>query len=369
MEGRVPVAHVDDRLGPLVAHLAKVIGKAPRVRPERHLLDHVQPGVAGRGPEVLGVVPTRRAPLPEESHLAVPVLRAPAGAHDRFGRDVAVGHGEAVLAVEAHGTGPSEARHPGLVDRVAQVDGVVGDHRPEDHDAPLVHQPLVALADVEVALAWQASGVDGEDLDRAVVDALVEGVFDREDRRVDPVGQELTQVHVHEDPDLDRLERVTLGDQAPGRRVDDDGLDRLLPDPSPTLVPALRLPTSGPNGVDPRVHGGGGTVLERDPGIDRRTEHALGIAGLPGRLAARILPAADRRLLHLQSPFVRGLVDGLVDRAVPALVARHVLYTLLPSSSTGILWTSRSRTTPILSGAGCGTRLLCTATTTTTFGP
>ncbi len=172
------------------------------------------------------------------------VLGAPVGAHVALDGDVAVGHGEAVLTVEPHGAGPADARHAGRVDEVAQVHRVVRDHRAEHHHAALVDELLVALADLQVVLPRQAPGIDGDDLDRTAVDAFVEGVLDGEDGGVDPVGQQLADVHVDEDADLHRLERVALGRQTAGRRVDRDLLDRLLADPAATLVPDLVAPSA-----------------------------------------------------------------------------------------------------------------------------
>ena len=82
----------------------------------------------------------------------------------------------------------------------------------------------------------------GLDLDWAVVDALIHGVLDGEDRRVDPVGQELADLDVDQDPDLHRLERISLGLQAAGGRINGDPLDRLFTHTAATLVPTIVLP-------------------------------------------------------------------------------------------------------------------------------
>ena len=64
---------------------------------------------------------------------------------------------------------------------------------------------------------------------------------------------QLADVHVDQDPDLHRLERVALRGHPTGRRVDDDRLDRLLTDPATALVPELVLPATLLVGVDPRL--------------------------------------------------------------------------------------------------------------------
>jgi hypothetical protein len=231
----------------------------------------------GGPPEVVRVVGARRALLPEEADLAVALLEAPVGAHGRLGGDVAVRHGEAVVAVEAHRAGPADAGDAGLVDGVAQVHRVVRDHRAEDDDAALVDQLLVALADLEVVLPRQAAGIHRDDLDGTVVDAFVHGVLDGEDRGVDPVGEQLADVHVDEDPDLHRLERVALRLDAAGRRIDRDALDGLLPDPATALVPTLVLPGAELGGVDARVDRRHGPVVLGDAVVDRCREQPLGV--------------------------------------------------------------------------------------------
>ena len=213
--------------------------EVPRVRAEPDLLDDVQVVVAGRGAEVVRVQVARGALLPEEADLGVAVLEAPVGAHPALGGDVAVGDGEAVLAVEPGRPGPAQARHPGGVDQVAHVDRVVGDERADDHHAAVLDQLGVAVPHLAVVLPRQPAGVHGDDLHRPVVDALVEGVLHGQDDRVHQVGGELAEVHVDQDADLHRLERIALGGDPAGRRVDDDRLDRPLPDPAAALVPQL----------------------------------------------------------------------------------------------------------------------------------
>jgi hypothetical protein len=101
---------------------------------------------------------------------------------------------------------------------------------------------------------------------------------------VDPVGQELAELHVDEDPDLHRLERVALGLGAPQRRVDGDALDGLVADGATALVPLARLAA---------------LALEVGAGAGRDVRDGPVVLGDPAR------------------------VGGLGEHAVDVLVLRH----------------------------------------------
>ena len=114
---------------------------------------------------------------------------------------------------------PPEAGHAQLVGGVLEDQRIVRDHRAQHHHAALVHQPAVAVDHLLVVLPGKTARVGDDQLDgRTRPYAFVERVFEGQDRRVDPVSQQLVQVHVDQDPDLHRLERVALG-AAPPRLV------------------------------------------------------------------------------------------------------------------------------------------------------
>ena len=160
--------------------------------------------------------------------------------------------------------GPADDRHADLVGDGLQREAVVGDERSDDHDAALLDEPLVALDHLAVVLARQAARVGGDECDRAAAPhAFVHRVLEGEDRRVEPVGQQLTEVHVDEDPDLHRLERIALRLHAAGRRIDDDLGHGALADGAAALVPGAPAPPA-PSRLE--------LVL-------KRTLHTLGRAG------------------------------------------------------------------------------------------
>ncbi len=181
--------------------------QAAGVRLEHHLARDRHAELHRRVAEVVGVVAAGRARFPEQPDLLEPLLVQPVGAHDAFGGDVAVGDGEAVVAGELVGARPPDDRHADAVDRRLERDAVVGDQRSEDHDAALVDQPLVALDHLAVVLARQAAGVGDDELDRAAApDAFVQASSTARIDGIEPVGQQLAEIHVDEHADLDRLE-------------------------------------------------------------------------------------------------------------------------------------------------------------------
>src|SRR5207248_2077161 len=188
----------------------------------------------------------------------------------------AVGDGEGVITGETPRTRPADRRAVSFVDQRLQLQTVVRDHRPEHDDAALVDQPFVALATLQVVLPWKATGVGDDELDGAVVHPLVHGVLDGEDRRVEPVGEQLADVHVDEYADLGRLERVALCRATAGRGIDDDLAVRLLADTAAALVPSLAGRAGGLAGVGPGGHVRDGPVGLSDAVVGGRREEALG---------------------------------------------------------------------------------------------
>ena len=220
--------------------LGEVFLQVARIRLELHLARDRQAEPDRFVAEEVGVVATRRADLPEQADLLQALLVQPVRAHHAFGRDVAVRNRVAVIARELVRAGPADHGHADLVGDGLQREAVVGDHRTEDDDATLLDEPLVAVDELAVVLARQSARVAGDDRDgRAAPHAFVQRVLDREDRRVDPVGEQLAEIHVDEHTDLHRLERIALRLQPTGRRIDDDLGDGLLRRRAAALVPRL----------------------------------------------------------------------------------------------------------------------------------
>ena len=248
----VPVPAVVEALGARLPHGRQVLSEIARIGLELDLAGDGQAEPNRLVTEEVGVVASRGARLPEEPHLAEALLVEPVGADHTFGRDVAVGDREAVVGGKPASAGPAQAGHAELVRRVLQDQRVVRDHRPQHDDAALVDQPPVALDDLLVVLAGQATGVGDHQLHgRAGPDSLVQGVLDGKDRGVDPVGQQLIEVHVDQHADLHGFEGVTLRRDAAGRRVDRDVLDRLVAGRTGPFVPGRGV-AAAPLEVRPR---------------------------------------------------------------------------------------------------------------------
>ena len=251
-----------------------MLDEAPRVGTELDVTGDHQPQPLRFLAEELGVVTPRRALLPEHPHLGVALRGEPLRAHHPFGRHVAVGDGEAVLAGEAPRPRPRDHRHLAPVHQLLDLQRVVGDLGAEHHHAPLIAEPLVALARLEEVLPRQPPGVGDHDAYRPVVHALVQRILDREDARIHPVRHQLTGVHVDEQADLHRLERITLGLQATRGRIDHDVGVRTRADLATALVP-LRVPRLLGWGVGTRTHVGDRALLLGDAVVDRFGEHPL----------------------------------------------------------------------------------------------
>ena len=267
---------------PHVAHLGEVLLQVARVRFELDLSRDREPEPDRFVTEEVGVVASRRTDLPEHADLLEVVLEQPVRAHDAFGRDVAVRDRVAVVTRELVRAGPTDHGHADLVRDRLQRQAVVGDHRTEDDDAALLDEPLVAVDQLAVVLARQPARVARHDRDRrAAPCAFVERVLEGEDGRVDPVGEQLPEVHVDEHADLHRLERIALGLHAARRWVDDDLRDRLLRCAAAAFVPAFtRAAGTLEVGARPETHVAHGAVRLRDAVIHRRGKHALGVGVL-----------------------------------------------------------------------------------------
>ncbi len=245
---------------------------------------------------------------------------------------------------ELVGPGPADAGHAQLVGRVLQHQRVVRDHGPEHHHAALLDQPAVAVDHLAVVLAGQPSGVGDDQLDGAAGEQpLVEGVLDGQDGGVDPVGQELVEVHVDEDPDLHRLEGVALGLAPVGGGIDGDPLHRpvmrrpaaVVPRRTPLAALALEVALGA---VGDRAHR---PVGLGDAQVDRLGVHPLGVGafvighGHPPKLSSRFrtivhftidhpggttMDAADLILVSVDDHLVEP--PDMFDSHMPAAVPR-----------------------------------------------
>ena len=177
------------------------------------------------------------------------------------------------------GAGPSKAGDTQRIGRVLQHQRVVRDHRAEHDHASLVDQPAIAIDHLLVILTGQSPGIGDDQLYGGPgPHALIERVLDGQDRGIDPVGQELVEVHVDEDPDLDGLEGIALRGDPPGGGIDGDPLHGLVAGRSAPLVPrrslaALSLQEAA-RAVFDRCDG---TVGLGDPEVDWLGEEALDV--------------------------------------------------------------------------------------------
>ena len=158
---------------------------------------------------------------------------------------------------------------------------VVRDHRTKYHHTPLINQPLVALDQLAVVLPRESTSVGNHKLyGTAAPDALIHCVFDGQDRGIDPVSEQLIEIHVDEDADFDRLEWISLRLLTAGWWIDRDVLDGNVGRWTAALPPVLlirladatfKMCASSVRNVCHR------SIRLRDSVVEGSWEHTLGV--------------------------------------------------------------------------------------------